>query len=313
MANPANTHNVAVPKDLAPTAGVAPGKKIAEAEYQSKLEGGTPTGTAFFRTIRFQDVQRIFIMKRFLLPAFGGRRRRRLSAVLPSRRLLPLRRRTAWVSHRFRRTADMLRSGLRFANSTSQARSCRLRRIRTTRRIRSSRCTAWGWGCGPSISRTIAAMAGRTNRSGTVSRYRSAPHFGLLSAHRIDGAEQYFTRAIDYGYSFDPEEVISKWGKERHRRRLRAPDPDDPPRHRPDHEIQGRGGDRAHEATTILVRESVRAFRRSEKGIRNNSPKDCVHGSRRNSTFPPTPVSFRRAGPAVSGRRSRTAGAGHSG
>src|SRR5271154_5518194 len=30
----------------------------------------------------------------------------------------------------------------------------------------------------------------------------------LRSAHRIDGAEQYFTRAIDYGYSFDPEEVI---------------------------------------------------------------------------------------------------------
>src|SRR5579885_2301760 len=27
----------------------------------------------------------------------------------------------------------------------------------------------------------------------------------LLSAHRIDGAEQYFTRAIDYGYSFDPQ------------------------------------------------------------------------------------------------------------
>jgi hypothetical protein len=32
----------------------------------------------------------------------------------------------------------------------------------------------------------------------------------LLSAHRIDGAEQYFTRAIDYGYSFKPEEVIGK-------------------------------------------------------------------------------------------------------
>jgi hypothetical protein len=32
----------------------------------------------------------------------------------------------------------------------------------------------------------------------------------LLSAHRIDGAEQYFPRAIDYGYSFDPEEVIGK-------------------------------------------------------------------------------------------------------
>ena len=31
----------------------------------------------------------------------------------------------------------------------------------------------------------------------------------LLAAHRIDGAEQYFTRAIDYGYSFDPQEVIA--------------------------------------------------------------------------------------------------------
>ena len=36
----------------------------------------------------------------------------------------------------------------------------------------------------------------------------------LLAAHRLDGAEQYFTRAIDYGYSFDPQEVINKWGRE---------------------------------------------------------------------------------------------------
>src|SRR5437763_7600823 len=35
----------------------------------------------------------------------------------------------------------------------------------------------------------------------------------LLSAHRLDGAEQYFTRAIDFGYSFDPQEVINKWGR----------------------------------------------------------------------------------------------------
>src|SRR5450755_2984129 len=81
----------------------------------------------------------------------------------------------------------------------------------------------------------------------------------LLSAHRIDGAEQYFTRAIDYGYSFDPEEVIGKWGRKdivgdyvRLWRTLR-----------PDvivtMNIQGRGGDRAHEATTVLVRESYRA------------------------------------------------------
>jgi hypothetical protein len=81
----------------------------------------------------------------------------------------------------------------------------------------------------------------------------------LLAAHRLDGAEQYFTRAIDYGYSFDPEEVIEKWGRKEivgdYVRLFRTL--------RPDvvltMNIQGRGGDRAHEATTVLVRESFRA------------------------------------------------------
>src|SRR5580658_5545384 len=81
----------------------------------------------------------------------------------------------------------------------------------------------------------------------------------LLAAHRLDGAEQYFTRAIDYGYSFDPQEVIGKWGRREivgdFVRLLRTL--------RPDvlltMNIQGRGGDRAHEATTILVREAWRA------------------------------------------------------
>jgi hypothetical protein len=81
----------------------------------------------------------------------------------------------------------------------------------------------------------------------------------LLSAHRIDGAEQYFTRAIDYGYSFDPQEVIQKWGRETivgdYVRLIRTL--------RPDvivtMNIQGGGGDRAHEATTVLTREAFRA------------------------------------------------------
>jgi hypothetical protein len=81
----------------------------------------------------------------------------------------------------------------------------------------------------------------------------------LLAAHRLDSAEQYFTRAIDYGYSFDPEEVIGKWGRKEivgdYVRLFRTL--------RPDvvltMNIQGRGGDRAHEATTILVREAFRA------------------------------------------------------
>src|SRR5262244_1394903 len=78
----------------------------------------------------------------------------------------------------------------------------------------------------------------------------------LLSAHRIDGAEQIFTRAIDYGYSFSPQEVIDKWGRDETIgdmvRQIRT--------YRPDvfltMNIQGRGGDRAHEATTILSREA---------------------------------------------------------
>jgi len=36
----------------------------------------------------------------------------------------------------------------------------------------------------------------------------------LLSARRIDGAEQYFTRAIDFGYSKTAEESFDFWGKE---------------------------------------------------------------------------------------------------
>src|ERR1035438_6047 len=81
----------------------------------------------------------------------------------------------------------------------------------------------------------------------------------LLSAHRIDGAEQYFTRAIDFGYSFDPQEVIQQWGREDivgdYVRLLRTL--------RPDvvltMNIQGRGGDRAHEATAVLFREAYYA------------------------------------------------------
>jgi hypothetical protein len=36
----------------------------------------------------------------------------------------------------------------------------------------------------------------------------------LLAARRIDGAEQYFTRAIDFGYSKTAEETLAKWGRE---------------------------------------------------------------------------------------------------
>jgi LmbE family N-acetylglucosaminyl deacetylase len=37
----------------------------------------------------------------------------------------------------------------------------------------------------------------------------------LLAARRIDGAEQFFTRAIDFGFSKSPEETFEKWGRDR--------------------------------------------------------------------------------------------------
>src|SRR2546429_7608926 len=37
----------------------------------------------------------------------------------------------------------------------------------------------------------------------------------LLAARRIDGAEQFFTRAIDFGYSKSADETLGKWGREK--------------------------------------------------------------------------------------------------
>ena len=34
----------------------------------------------------------------------------------------------------------------------------------------------------------------------------------MLAAHRFDGAEQFFTRAVDFGFSFSVEETFEKWG-----------------------------------------------------------------------------------------------------
>ena len=125
----------------------------------------------------------------------------------------------------------------------------------------------------------------------------------LLSAHRIDGAEQYFTRAIDYGYSFSPQEVIDKWGREEtigdFVRQIRT--------FRPDvfltMNIQGGGGDRAHEATTILATE---AYKRAgdptqypdqiKEGLRPWKPKKLYYTGGRGGG----PAGGRRGGPPPS-------------
>ena len=81
----------------------------------------------------------------------------------------------------------------------------------------------------------------------------------LLSAHRLDGAEQWFSRTIDFGYSFNPPEIYEKWN--------RAEAVGDMVRFfrtfRPDvvltMTLQGGGGDRAHEATTVVTTDAFRA------------------------------------------------------
>jgi GlcNAc-PI de-N-acetylase/NPCBM-associated, NEW3 domain of alpha-galactosidase len=141
----------------------------------------------------------------------------------------------------------------------------------------------------------------------------------LLSAHRIDGAEQYFTRAIDYGYSFSPQEVIDKWGREQtigdFVRQIRT--------FRPDvfltMNIQGSGGDRAHEATTILAREAYKAAgdptkypEQIREGLRPWQPKKLyfnggrgVIGGRGNRGGPPSQAP---AAPASAGQPPAAAG-----
>jgi len=81
----------------------------------------------------------------------------------------------------------------------------------------------------------------------------------LLAVHRFDGAEQYFTRAVDFGFSFSIDESIDKWGHDeivgdfvRHIRAIR-----------PDVIVGflcgGGGGGQHHQASTRLTLEAFRA------------------------------------------------------
>ncbi|MBA3888517.1 MAG: PIG-L family deacetylase, partial [Acidobacteria bacterium] len=81
----------------------------------------------------------------------------------------------------------------------------------------------------------------------------------LHAAHRIDGAEQYFTRAVDFGFSFSVEETLERWGHDeilrdfvRHIRTVR-----------PDviagFICGGEGGGQHHQASARLTVEAFRA------------------------------------------------------
>ena len=80
----------------------------------------------------------------------------------------------------------------------------------------------------------------------------------LAAMHRFDGAEQYFTRAVDFGFSFSIEETFEKWGRDEivgdFVRLIRTVRPDVIARPRPD----GDGGGQHHQASAILAREAFK-------------------------------------------------------
>src|SRR5688572_30535071 len=97
----------------------------------------------------------------------------------------------------------------------------------------------------------------------------------LAAVHRFDGAEQYFTRAVDFGYSFGLEETFEKWGRDEITadfvRLIRTVRPDVMLSLGPD----GDGGGQHHQASAILAREAFNAA-----GDPANYPEQLKEGLR---------------------------------
>jgi LmbE family N-acetylglucosaminyl deacetylase len=78
----------------------------------------------------------------------------------------------------------------------------------------------------------------------------------LLAAHRFDGGEQWFGRAVDFGYSFSIDESYEKWGRNEtigdYVRLMRITRPDVVLTMRPD----GAGGGQHHQASARLAAEA---------------------------------------------------------
>jgi len=81
----------------------------------------------------------------------------------------------------------------------------------------------------------------------------------LEAMHRFDGTEQYFTRAIDFGYSFSIEETLEKWGRDEiigdYVRLIRMTRPDVVVGMNP----TGTAGGLHHQTSGLLSREAFKA------------------------------------------------------
>src|SRR5215213_1942826 len=81
----------------------------------------------------------------------------------------------------------------------------------------------------------------------------------LETMHRFDSTEQYFTRAVDFGYSFSMEETFEKWGRDEilgdYVRLIRMTRPDVILGMNP----TGTAGGLHHQASEVLSREAFKA------------------------------------------------------
>jgi LmbE family N-acetylglucosaminyl deacetylase len=106
----------------------------------------------------------------------------------------------------------------------------------------------------------------------------------LAALHRFDGAEQYFTRAVDFGYSFGIDETFEKWGREEitadYVRLIRTIRPDVivtlPP--------TGNAGGQHHMASAVITRDAYKLAGDPAKfpdqikeGLRPWQPKKLYH------------------------------------
>jgi len=108
----------------------------------------------------------------------------------------------------------------------------------------------------------------------------------LAALHRFDGAEQYFTRAVDFGYSFGIDETFEKWGREEitadYVRLIRMIRPDViitlPP--------TGNAGGQHHMASAVITRDAYKLAGDATKfpeqikeGLRPWQPKKLYHSA----------------------------------
>jgi len=120
----------------------------------------------------------------------------------------------------------------------------------------------------------------------------------LLSVHQFDSAEQYFTRAVDFGYSFSVEETYEKWGRQEilgdYVRLIRMIRPDTVIAMRPD----GSGGGQHHQASAVISREAFLAAgdpsrfpEQIREGLRPWQPKKFYYTGRFGFAGEPPPPS----------------------